>query len=241
MWSVGAFMSQWSHFVSRTHISPETPHGNNGLSIPGGRGDRHSLAISPASPPEPACHGIALAVGYNRGQEARHPPGRLVAPQGVIQNGMGNALASVITACDHAASVKGRYMRHLMCGWNQEGTPVRRSRRSWLTLLCTLGLMLSGGAAALACLSHPASHMGTHPLVCIDPGNPVVQAESSPVLLADGRKLRSPAKILTVAVHPAALGTCIASMLHVPAYELSWLQEGTPSLLPASFQPVLRL
>ncbi len=197
--------------------------------------------MSPASPPEPACHGIALAVGYNRGQEARPPPCRLFAAQGVLQNGMGNALGSAISAFDLATSVTGRDVRHLICGCNQEGTPVRRPRRSWLTLLCSLWLILSGGVAVLACLSHPATHIGAHPLLCIDPSNPVALADSSPMLLADGRKSRSPSKILTVAVHPAALGTCMASMLHVPAYELSWLQEGTPSPLPASSKPVLRL
>jgi hypothetical protein len=150
---------------------------------------------------------------------------------------MGNALESVISAFDLAASVKSRYVRNLICVWNQEDTLVRRSRRSWLTLLCSLWLILSGGASALACLSQPDTHMGAHPLLCIDPSNPVVQADSSPMLLADGRKLRSPSKILTAVVHPAAPGICIASILHVPAYELSWLQGSTP----ASFEPVLRL
>jgi hypothetical protein len=118
---------------------------------------------------------------------------------------------------------------------------VRKWRRSWLTLICSLWIILGGGAAALVCVSHPATHLGPHPVLCIDPSNPAVQGDSSSVLLVEGRKLRSPSKILTAVVHPMALGTCMASILARPAYALSWSREGISSLTPASFQPVLRL
>ena len=118
---------------------------------------------------------------------------------------------------------------------------MRKRRGSWLTFTWCVCIIFAGGAASLACLSHPDTHVGAHPLLCIDPSNPVVQGDSSSILLAEGRKLRSPYKILTAVVHPTALGTCIASILDVPAYELCWSQEGIPSLTPVSFQPVLRL
>jgi hypothetical protein len=154
---------------------------------------------------------------------------------------MRNAYESVIGTFDLDPLVQGCYVSGPFHMRKRGGTPVRKWRRSRLTLICSLWLILGGGAAALACVSHPATDVGGHPLSCMDSGNPVVQGDNGAVLSIESRKLRSPSKIFIAAVHPAALGKHFASILDVPAYGLSWPQENSPLYTPASFQPVLRL
>lgn len=121
------------------------------------------------------------------------------------------------------------------------GKSVHRWRRSWLTLSVCLWIIFAGGAAAFACVSHPATDNGAHPLLCMDSRNAVMPDDHGSTLLAEGRRLRSPSKMHMSTVHPAALGLHCASILDAPAHRLSWPQAGIPSSAPASCQPVLRL
>jgi hypothetical protein len=118
---------------------------------------------------------------------------------------------------------------------------MRRWRRSRLTFMWCLWIILAGGAAALACESHPVTHHGAHPLLCLDSNHPAVQNTDGSLLLVDGRKVRSPSKTLIAVVHPAVLGTHATLSLDAPAREFSWPQEGILPFTPTSFQPVLRL
>jgi hypothetical protein len=125
--------------------------------------------------------------------------------------------------------------------WEQEGLLVRRRRQYWFITTWSLWIILAGGASVLACMSHPAAHAGAHPLLCMDPDNPVVQGNNDPTLLVEGRRLRSPCKFLISVLHPAAVGVNFTLILYLPAHELSWALESISSPTPASFQPVLRL
>jgi hypothetical protein len=118
---------------------------------------------------------------------------------------------------------------------------VQRRRQSWFIITSSLWIILAGGASALACMSHPAARAGAHPLPCMDPDNPVVQGNNNPTFLAEGRRLRSPCKFLSLVTHPAALGIHFTSILYLPGHELFWAPESISSPPPTSFQPVLRL
>jgi hypothetical protein len=125
--------------------------------------------------------------------------------------------------------------------WKQEGTLVRRQRRSWLTLMWSLWLIVASGAVVLVCMSHPDTHEGPHPLLCLDLSTPATLNGHGPALLAEGRKLRSPHKVLTLVIHPATLGTHLAVVFSLLMQRSRWTQEDLlPSAL-ASFPPVLRL
>jgi len=154
---------------------------------------------------------------------------------------MGNAHKNVMGTFDLDSSVKDRYLRDSFHVWKQEGTPVQRWHRSRLTLIWCLWIIFAGGASALACVSRPANHAGAHPLLCMDSSNPTEQGYRSPMLLAEGRRLRSPSKVLISVVYRTALGSLFVSILDVLAHELSWPQEGILASTPAVFQPALRL
>jgi hypothetical protein len=152
----------------------------------------------------------------------------------------GECLAEYDAGCDVESSVKGCQAMGCFHVWTQEGTSVRRWRRSWLLLAWCLWIIVAAGAVALAGASHPTTHVGAHPLLCIDPSYPVALGDTTPMLLAGGRKLRSPSKMLIVVVHPIGFGSHSTSILDVPAEELSWPQAGIPWCTAAFFQPVLR-
>lgn len=119
---------------------------------------------------------------------------------------------------------------------------MRKWRRSWFTLTWSLWIILGGGGAALACVSHPPTHVGPHPLLCIHASNPAAQGESSSVLLAEGQKVRSPSKFLSPVVHPAALGFPFSLVLALlPAHAFPRALESVSSPAPASPLSVLRL
>jgi hypothetical protein len=86
------------------------PHGDNGLSIPGCRGEQHSPAVEPASPPERTRHGIVLAAGHNRGPAARNARFRQCGLHGLSQNGMKNAHEDVMAVFDLDSSLRARYV-----------------------------------------------------------------------------------------------------------------------------------
>ena len=125
--------------------------------------------------------------------------------------------------------------------WKQKGTPVRRQRRWWLTLIWSLWLIVAGGTAALACMSHPAAHEGPHPLVCLDLSTPVILNDHSPAVFAEGRRLRVPHMFLTSVTHPATISTHLPVVFDLLMHRSRRTQEDVlPSAL-ASFPPVLRL
>jgi hypothetical protein len=148
---------------------------------------------------------------------------------------------SMVVGFDVNSSVEGRYVKEAFSHVEIRGTSVQRWRRSWLTLIWCLWIIFAGGAAALVCMSHPATHNGAHPLLCLDASNPVAQTTDGSPLLVGGRKLRSPFKTLIAVAHSAALGTHSTLILDVPAQEFSWPREGILPSTPISFQPVLRL
>jgi hypothetical protein len=118
---------------------------------------------------------------------------------------------------------------------------VRRQRRSWLTLIWSLWLIVAGGAVVLACMSHPAAHEGPHPLLCLDLSTPATLTDHDPALLPEGRKLRFPHTFLTSVMHPATISTHLPVVFSVLMHQSRWTQEDVlPSAL-ASFPPVLRL
>jgi hypothetical protein len=118
---------------------------------------------------------------------------------------------------------------------------VRRQRRSWLTLIWSLWLIVAGGAAVLACMSHSDDHEGPHPLLCLDLSTPATLNDHGPALLTEGRKARFPHTFLTSMIHPATISTHLPVVFSVLMHRNHWTQEDVlPSAL-ASFPSVLRL
>lgn len=118
---------------------------------------------------------------------------------------------------------------------------MRQWRRYWLTLTCSLWLIVAGGAAAFACMSHPTAQAGAPPLLCLDLNAPATLNDRGPVLLADGRKLRLPHPFLTPVMHLATISTRLPVVCYRLTYRSRRTQEDfLPSAL-ASFPPVLRL
>lgn len=158
-----------------------------------------------------------------------------------LATGHGKCLWECNSSFDLDASVRHRYVGNSMHLRKHEGMSVRRWRRSWFTFTWILWIILAGGAAALACTSHPATHVGPHPLLCIDPSNPAVQGESRSVLLAEGRKGRSPSKFLSPVVHLAALGFPFSAVLAWLTHESSRVLRSVSLPTLASPLSVLRL
>ncbi len=118
---------------------------------------------------------------------------------------------------------------------------MHRWLRYRFTLICSLCIILVGGVAALACVSHPVTHEGVHSLLCLDADNPGLQSDRSAKLLTEGRKVRFPSKMPISVVCPTAFGADGAAISRSSGHERLWAQERVVSPTCGSFQPVLRL
>jgi hypothetical protein len=120
---------------------------------------------------------------------------------------------------------------------------VYRRHENWLTLSCSLLIILAGGVTALACVSHPAAHAmaHSHPLLCLDLSHPVMQDNGRSVFFAEGRKAGFPATLLALGIARVAVGTYLWRTLCLPAHGLSWIQESSSPSTHPFFRVVLQL
>jgi hypothetical protein len=118
---------------------------------------------------------------------------------------------------------------------------MRKTRRSWSSLMWSFGIVLLALTTQIVCASHPDTHHVTAPPLCLDSSSPAVQGDGKLILFADGRAFPLPPKSGTSAVPPLAIAAHSSLGLDLWTYRPSQMQENTPSTVPQGFLLVLRL
>lgn len=121
------------------------------------------------------------------------------------------------------------------------GLPVHLWFRYRFSLICSVCIILMGGVAALACVSHPVTHERVHSLLCLDADNPGVQSDNSAKLLTEGRTVRFPSSLPISIISPATFGADYTLIPRSSDHACFWAQEIMALPACGSFQPVLRL
>jgi hypothetical protein len=114
-------------------------------------------------------------------------------------------------------------------------------RRAWFIPAWSFCIILAGGTAAFACVSHPIAHDVVHTVLCLDASHPVKSGDRNPLFIAEGRQGRSPAKWLSALVYCTTVSTNLPSAFCLPTDEFCRLQHTASPLIPGSSPLILRL